>query len=88
MSFPQLGYPPFLSASHEMYGSERPASAREAATEGGVGSPAAAAAVSSMLGVYGSPWAQSYSAFLPYSGAADLALLSQMVRAGARWGTR
>ncbi|XP_023816057.1 iroquois-class homeodomain protein irx-1 isoform X1 [Oryzias latipes] len=78
MSFPQLGYPPFLSASHEMYGSERPASAREAATEGGVGSPAAAAAVSSMLGVYGSPWAQSYSAFLPYSGAADLALLSQM----------
>ncbi|RVE66295.1 hypothetical protein OJAV_G00106000 [Oryzias javanicus] len=78
MSFPQLGYPQFLGASHDIYGSERPASAREAATEGGAGSSAAAAAVGSVLGVYGSPWAQNYSAFLPYSGAADLALLSQM----------
>ncbi len=81
MSFPQLGYPQFLSASHEVYGGERPASAREGGTEGGVSSSATAAAVGSMLGMYGSPWAaHNYSAFLPYSGATDLALISQMVR--------
>ncbi|KAM4539462.1 iroquois-class homeodomain protein IRX-1b [Odontesthes bonariensis] len=79
MSFPQLGYPQFLNVSHEVYGSERPASAREGGTEGGVSSSATAAAVGSMLGMYGSPWAaHNYSAFLPYSGAADLALISQM----------
>lgn len=81
MSFPQLGYPQFLSASHEVYAGERPASAREGGTEGGVSSSATAAAVGSMLGMYGSPWAaHNYSAFLPYSGATDLALISQMVR--------
>uniref|UniRef100_A0A7N6C5Y3 Homeobox domain-containing protein n=1 Tax=Anabas testudineus TaxID=64144 RepID=A0A7N6C5Y3_ANATE len=79
MSFPQLGYPQFLSASHEVYGGERPASAREGATESGVSASATAAAVGSMLGMYGSPWAApNYSAFLPYSGATDLALISQM----------
>uniref|UniRef100_A0A8C2X714 Iroquois homeobox 1b n=1 Tax=Cyclopterus lumpus TaxID=8103 RepID=A0A8C2X714_CYCLU len=78
MSFPQLGYPQFLSASHEVYGGERPASAREGGTEGGLSSSATAAAVGSMLGMYGSPWSHNYSAFLPYSGAADLALISQM----------
>ncbi|XP_023201284.1 iroquois-class homeodomain protein IRX-1 [Xiphophorus maculatus] len=80
MSFPQLGFPQFLSASHEVYGSERPASAaRDGSTEGAVSSSATAAAVGSMLGMYGSPWAApNYSAFLPYSGAADLALISQM----------
>lgn len=85
MSFPQLGFPQFLSASHEVYGSERPASAaRDGGAEGSaVSSSATAAAVGSMLGMYGSPWAApNYSAFLPYSGAADLALISQMVRAG------
>lgn len=81
MSFPQLGYPQFLGASHEVYGGERPASAREGGTEGGISSSATAAAVGSMLGMYGSPWAaHNYSAFLPYSGATDLALISQMVR--------
>ncbi|XP_017276482.1 iroquois-class homeodomain protein IRX-1b [Kryptolebias marmoratus] len=79
MSFPQLGFPQFLSASHhEVYGSERPASAREGGAEGGVSSSSAAAAVGSVLGVYGSPWGPNYSAFLPYSGASDLALISQM----------
>ncbi|XP_006806717.1 iroquois-class homeodomain protein IRX-1b [Neolamprologus brichardi] len=79
MSLPQLGYPQFLSASHEVYGGERPGSAREGTTEGGVSSSATAAAVGSMLGMYGSPWAaHNYSAFLPYSGATDLALISQM----------
>ncbi|KAM4630427.1 iroquois-class homeodomain protein IRX-1b [Polymixia lowei] len=79
MSFPQLGYPQFLSASHEVYGGDRPGSAREGGTESGVNSSATAAAVSSMLGMYGNPWAaHNYSAFLPYSGATDLALISQM----------
>uniref|UniRef100_A0A673A918 Iroquois homeobox 1b n=1 Tax=Sphaeramia orbicularis TaxID=375764 RepID=A0A673A918_9TELE len=42
-------------------------------------SSATAAAVGSMLGMYGNPWAaHNYSAFLPYSGATDLALISQM----------
>lgn len=87
MSFPQLGYPQFLSAAHEVYGGERPASAREGAAEGGASSSATAAAVGSMLGMYGSPWvAHNYSAFLPYSGATDLALISQMVRVDARCG--
>lgn len=82
MSFPQLGYPQFLGASHEVYGGDRPASVREGGTEGAVNSPAAAAAVGSMLGMYGSPWSpHNYSAFLPYSGATDLALISQMVSA-------
>lgn len=63
---------------------DRPGSAREGSAESGV-SPsanavAAAAAVGSMLGMYASPWAHhNYSAFLPYSGNTDLALLSQMV---------
>ncbi|XP_029023524.1 iroquois-class homeodomain protein IRX-1b [Betta splendens] len=79
MSFPQLGYPQFISASHEVYGGERPASAREGGAESAVSSSATAAAVGSMLGMYGSPWAaHNYSAFLPYSGATDLALISQM----------
>ncbi|CAL1584415.1 unnamed protein product [Knipowitschia caucasica] len=84
MSFPQLGYPQFLGASsHEMYAGERPGSARDGGADSGVSSPtstvAAAAAVGSMLGMYASPWAtHNYSAFLPYSGSADLALLSQM----------
>lgn len=87
MSLPQLGYPQFLSASHEVYGGERPGSAREGTTEGGVSSSATAAAVGSMLGMYGSPWAaHNYSAFLPYSGATDLALISQMVRDDTRSG--
>ncbi|XP_033831030.1 iroquois-class homeodomain protein IRX-1b [Periophthalmus magnuspinnatus] len=84
MSFPQLGYPQFLGASsHELYGGERPASAREGSADSGVSSPssavAAAAAVGSVLGMYASPWApHNYSAFLPYSGGTELALLSQM----------
>ncbi|KAM6958928.1 iroquois-class homeodomain protein IRX-1b [Aplochiton taeniatus] len=79
MSFPQLGYSQFLSASQEVYGGDRTGSSREdRGTEGGLNSSATAAAVSSMLGMYGNPWAaQNYSAFLPYSGA-DLALISQM----------
>ncbi|XP_041665687.1 iroquois-class homeodomain protein IRX-1b [Cheilinus undulatus] len=79
MSFPQLGYPQFLNASHEVYGGERPGSAREGGAEGGVTPSATAAAVGTMLGMYGSPWTpHNYSAFLPYSGASDLALISQM----------
>ncbi|KAM9824791.1 iroquois-class homeodomain protein IRX-1b [Neosynchiropus ocellatus] len=78
MAFPQLGYPQFVSASHEVYAGERPAATREGATEAGVSSSATAAAVGSMLGMYGGPWAPNYSAFLPYSGASDLALISQM----------
>ncbi|XP_019731186.1 iroquois-class homeodomain protein IRX-1b [Hippocampus comes] len=79
MAFPQLGYPQFLNAAHEVYSSERSASSREGSSESGVSSSATAAAVGSMLGMYGSPWAApNYSAFLPYSGAPDLALISQM----------
>ncbi|XP_077404940.1 iroquois-class homeodomain protein IRX-1b [Vanacampus margaritifer] len=79
MAFPQLGYPQFLNAAHEVYAGERPASSREGSGESGVSSSATAAAVGSMLGMYGSPWAApNYSAFLPYSGAPDLALISQM----------
>uniref|UniRef100_A0A8C6WE22 Iroquois homeobox 1b n=1 Tax=Neogobius melanostomus TaxID=47308 RepID=A0A8C6WE22_9GOBI len=66
-----------------MYAGDRPASAREGSADSGVSSPssavAAAAAVGSMLGMYANPWApHNYSAFLPYSGNTDLALLSQM----------
>ncbi|XP_077446723.1 iroquois-class homeodomain protein IRX-1b [Stigmatopora argus] len=79
MAFPQLGYPQFLNAAHEVYAGERPASSREGSGESGVSSSATAAAVGSMLGMYGSPWAApNYSAFLPYSGGPDLALISQM----------
>ncbi|XP_034017285.1 iroquois-class homeodomain protein IRX-1b [Thalassophryne amazonica] len=78
MSFPQLGYPQFLGASQEGYGGERPASARDGSAEGGVSSAGTAAAVGSVLGMYGSPWTpHNYSAFLPYSGATDL-LMSHM----------
>jgi len=87
MSFPQLGYPQFLSASPEAYGGERtavlPASTREGSSES-AGNPSASAAaaaappVTPMLGMYANPWtAQNYSAFLPYN-SAELALLSQM----------
>ncbi|XP_057683923.1 iroquois-class homeodomain protein IRX-1b [Corythoichthys intestinalis] len=79
MAFPQLGYPQFLNAAHEVYAGERPASSREGSSDSGVSSSATAAAVGSMLGMYGNPWAApNYSAFLPYSGAPDLALISQM----------
>uniref|UniRef100_A0A673A838 Iroquois homeobox 1b n=1 Tax=Sphaeramia orbicularis TaxID=375764 RepID=A0A673A838_9TELE len=68
MSFPQLGYPQFLRSTEGGGGGG-----------GGVSSSATAAAVGSMLGMYGNPWAaHNYSAFLPYSGATDLALISQM----------
>ncbi|XP_024296932.1 iroquois-class homeodomain protein IRX-1b [Oncorhynchus tshawytscha] len=78
MSFSQLGYPQFLSGSQEVYGGDRAGSGRDGGAESGVNQAATAAAVSSMLGMYGNPWAaQNYSAFLPYSGA-DLALISQM----------
>ncbi|XP_056439108.1 iroquois-class homeodomain protein IRX-1b [Gadus chalcogrammus] len=79
MSFPQLGFTQFLNPPHEVYAGERPGSAREGGADSGV-SPSActAAAVSSMLGMYGNPWAHNYSAFLPYGGATDLALISQM----------
>lgn len=83
MSFPQLGYPQYLSASQAVYGSERPGvltpSSRGGSTEI-AGSPSAtAAAVTSVLGMYANPYAHNYSAFLPYT-SADLALFSQMVR--------
>ncbi|XP_038828349.1 iroquois-class homeodomain protein irx-1-like [Salvelinus namaycush] len=78
MSFSQLGYSQFLSGSQEVYGGDRAGLGRDGGADGGVNQAATAAAVSSMLGMYGNPWAaQNYSAFLPYSGA-DLALISQM----------
>uniref|UniRef100_A0A3B3ZYN3 Homeobox domain-containing protein n=1 Tax=Periophthalmus magnuspinnatus TaxID=409849 RepID=A0A3B3ZYN3_9GOBI len=81
MSFPQLGYPQYLSASQAVYGSERPGvltpSSRGASTEIGGSPSATAAAVTSVLGMYASPYAHNYSAFLPYT-SADLALFSQM----------
>lgn len=84
MSFPQLGYPQYLSASQAVYGSDRPGvltpSSRGGSAEiGGSPSATAAAAVTSVLGMYASPYAHNYSAFLPYT-SADLALFSQMVR--------
>lgn len=81
MSFPQLGYPQYLSASQAVYGGDRPGvltpSSRGGNAEIGGSASAAAAAVSSVLGMY--PYAHNYSAFLPYT-SADLALFSQMVR--------
>uniref|UniRef100_A0A3Q2DXL6 Iroquois homeobox 1a n=1 Tax=Cyprinodon variegatus TaxID=28743 RepID=A0A3Q2DXL6_CYPVA len=82
MSFPQLGYPQYLSASQAVYGSDRPGvltpSSRGGSSEiGGSPSATAAAAVTSVLGMYANPYAHNYSAFLPYT-SADLALFSQM----------
>ncbi|KAM9310815.1 iroquois-class homeodomain protein IRX-1a [Pholidichthys leucotaenia] len=81
MSFPQLGYPQYLSASQAVYGSDRPAvltpSSRGGSTEIGGSPSATAAAVTSVLGMYANPYAHNYSAFLPYT-SADLALFSQM----------
>lgn len=83
MSFPQLGYPQYLSASQAVYGSERAGvltpSSRGGSTEIGGSPSATAAAVTSVLGMYANPYAHNYSAFLPYT-SADLALFSQMVR--------
>lgn len=95
MSFPQLGYPQYLSAAGPgAYGGERPgvlaaAAAAAAAASSGrpgagdLGAGAGAAAVTSVLGMYAAagPYAgaPNYSAFLPY--AADLSLFSQMVSA-------
>ncbi|XP_039093978.1 iroquois-class homeodomain protein IRX-1 [Hyaena hyaena] len=92
MSFPQLGYPQYLSAAGPgAYGGERPgvlaaAAAAAAAASSGrpgaaeLGAGAGAAAVTSVLGMYAAagPYAGApgYSAFLPY--AADLSLFSQM----------
>lgn len=97
MSFPQLGYPQYLSAAGPgAYGGERPgvlaaAAAAAAAASSGrpgtaeLGAGAGAAAVTSVLGMYAAagPYAgaPNYSAFLPY--AADLSLFSQMVSAPA-----
>ena len=83
MSFPQLGYPQYLSASQAVYGGERPGvltpSTRGGSTEIAGNPSAAAAAVTSVLGMYANPYAaHNYSAFLPYT-SADLALFSQMV---------
>ncbi|XP_016301597.1 iroquois-class homeodomain protein IRX-1-like [Sinocyclocheilus anshuiensis] len=79
MSFPQLGYPQYLSASQAVYGGDRPGvltpSSRGGSVEIGGSASAAAAAVSSVLGMY--PYGHNYSAFLPYT-SADLALFSQM----------
>ncbi|XP_018618393.1 iroquois-class homeodomain protein IRX-1a [Scleropages formosus] len=82
MSFSQLGYPQYLSATQAVYGGDRPgvlaASGRTASSEIGGNPSAAAAAVTSMLGMYANPYAaHNYSAFLPYT-SADLALFSQM----------
>ncbi|XP_058161528.1 iroquois-class homeodomain protein IRX-1 [Dasypus novemcinctus] len=90
MSFPQLGYPQYLSAAGPgAYGGERPgvlAAAAAAAAAASSGRPGAAelgagaGAVTSVLGMYAAagPYAgaPNYSAFLPY--AADLSLFSQM----------
>ncbi|CAG6015858.1 unnamed protein product [Menidia menidia] len=81
MSFPQLGYPQYLSASPAVYGGDRPGvltpSSRGGSTEIGGSPSATAAAVTSVLGMYANPYAHNYSAFLPYT-SADLALFSQM----------
>ncbi|XP_063054415.1 iroquois-class homeodomain protein IRX-1a [Engraulis encrasicolus] len=82
MSFPQLGYPQYLSASQAVYGGDRPGvltpTSRGGSAEIGSSPTAAAAAVSSVLGMYANPYStQHYSAFLPYT-SADLALFSQM----------
>ncbi|XP_068614799.1 iroquois-class homeodomain protein IRX-1a [Brachionichthys hirsutus] len=81
MSFPQLGYPQYLSASQAVYGSDRAGvlspSSRGGSNELGGSPSATAAAVTSVLGMYANPYAHNYSAFLPYT-SADLALFSQM----------
>ncbi|KAF6725433.1 Iroquois-class homeodomain protein irx-1 [Oryzias melastigma] len=81
MSFPQLGYPQYLSASQAVYGSDRAGvltpSSRGGSTDIGGSPSATAAAVTSVLGMYANPYAHNYSAFLPYT-SADLALFSQM----------
>ncbi|XP_061574257.1 iroquois-class homeodomain protein IRX-1a [Cololabis saira] len=80
MSFPQLGYPQYLGASPAVYGGDRAGvltSSRGGSSELGGSPSAAAAAVSSVLGMYANPYAHNYSAFLPYT-SADLALFSQM----------
>ncbi|XP_060681314.1 iroquois-class homeodomain protein irx-1-like [Hemiscyllium ocellatum] len=78
MAFPQLGYPQYLSASQAVYAADRQgvlASSRGGAELGA--NPAAAAAVTSVLGMYANPYtAQNYSAFLPYT--TDLTMFSQM----------
>lgn len=84
MSFSQLGYPQYLSATQAAYGGDRTgvlsASFRGSPSEIGAGQ-SATAAVTSVLGMYANPYAApGYSAFLPYS-SADLALFSQLVRA-------
>ncbi|XP_006002089.1 iroquois-class homeodomain protein IRX-1b [Latimeria chalumnae] len=81
MSFPQLGYPQYLSASQAVYGNDRPgvlaASTRAGSADLGANSVATAAAVTSVLGMYANPYtAHNYSAFLPYT--TDLTLFSQM----------
>ncbi|XP_077166447.1 iroquois-class homeodomain protein IRX-1 isoform X2 [Paroedura picta] len=90
MSFPQLGYPQYLSASQAVYGgSDRPgvlaAAAAAAGRPGGAElSSGSSAAVTSVLGMYaaaaaaasGPYGAPNYSAFLPYT--ADLSLFAQM----------
>ncbi|XP_028326450.1 iroquois-class homeodomain protein IRX-1a [Gouania willdenowi] len=81
MSFPQLGYPQYISASQAVYGGERAGvltpSSRGGSTDIGGSPSATAAAVTSVLGMYANPYAHNYSAFLPYT-SADLALFSQM----------
>ncbi|KAG9276344.1 iroquois-class homeodomain protein IRX-1a [Astyanax mexicanus] len=77
MSFPQLGYPQYLSASQAVYGAER-AAVLAPSSRGGSGEAGAGAPVASVLGVYAHPYAHAnYGAFLPYA-SADLALFSQM----------
>ncbi|XP_007901181.1 iroquois-class homeodomain protein IRX-1b [Callorhinchus milii] len=76
MAFPQLGYPQYLNASQAVYAADRQAvlaSSRGAE----LGANPAAAAVTSVLGMYANPYtAQNYSAFLPYT--TDLTMFSQM----------
>uniref|UniRef100_A0A8P0TQ81 Iroquois homeobox 1 n=1 Tax=Canis lupus familiaris TaxID=9615 RepID=A0A8P0TQ81_CANLF len=93
MSFPQLGYPQYLSAAGPAaYGGERPgvlaaaaaaaaaSSGRPGAAELGAGAGAGAAAVTSVLGMYAA--AGPYAGAPNYSAflpyAADLSLFSQM----------
>ncbi|XP_066539803.1 iroquois-class homeodomain protein IRX-1a [Hoplias malabaricus] len=79
MSFPQLGYPQYVSASQAVYGAERAAVLGSSSRAGSADAGAAAAApVASVLGVYAHPYPHpNYGAFLPYT-SADLALFSQM----------
>ncbi|XP_036395176.1 iroquois-class homeodomain protein IRX-1a [Megalops cyprinoides] len=82
MSFPQLGYPQYLSTTQAVYGGDRPGmlatSARGGSSDIAANPSATAAAVTSVLGMYANPYTtHNYSAFLPYT-SADLALFSQM----------